>query len=622
MAGGYATGAPIVGWEQEGDPMRLARLRGVLAALLALALCIPLVEAAGIGLTIHQIDSSQFPRVRTLVTAADDQGVRIMDLETDPQSFELLEDDKPVTGVKVEPIVDAEEPIAVALVIDVSGSMADEGRMDAAKQAATAFVDVLGSKDAVAVIAFSTEVRIVQGYTSDKGLLKNAINGLAPRGDTDLYGAVTQSAQLIGALPMAQRGILLISDGEDTINKQTLDGSIQAAKAARTAVYPFGLGKDASSGPLKDVLLKLGTGTGGRATFVANPGDLKSIFAKQSEQFRRRYVITYTSKLPGDGKQHTLTLRAKKGGQSAEIKGAFTTKHTPLDFDVVGLSDATKVNGTIRVQLALKGGAPQQIELLVDDKSRGTAGAPFALQWDTSAETPGLHKVIVRVKDSSGATSDRSFVVDVQGPATAVASPTVAATATSAVRALPTATAAPAAAASDNTLLFAIAGIVGLGLGGTVLFLLLRKRPVAPTPPPAAPEPPRPMDRTEVILPPEPEAPPPPPVEATIVAAPPPPLQPRARLQVTHHGSDWEFIADKPEVVVGRESSCDIAIKDPLASRRHARFVVEGGEFWLEDLKSLNGTRANGEVVARHRLAAGDQVRIGDAVIVFSPLPR
>lgn len=509
--------------------------------------------------------------------------------------------------------------------------MLDEGKMDAAKQAATAFVDTIGPKDAAAVIAFSTDVRIVQGYTADKVALKNAINGLAAKGDTDLYGAVTQSAQLIGALPQAQRAMLLISDGEDTVKKQTLDGSIQAAKSAKTAVYTFGLGKDAQGGPLKDALVKLAVGTGGQSAFVANSGDLKNTFAKQAERFRRRYVLTYTSQLLGDDKPHNLTVKAKRGDQDGEGTSQFTAKRLPMDFDVVGLADVTKVGGTIRVQIAVKSGTPQQVELLVDDKSRGTAGAPFALQWDTSAEPPGMHRVIVRVKDASGATTDRAFVVSVDAPATAVPSATVAPSATPAPTIAPTAvptvapTVAPVAASAGagNTLSYAIAGVLGLGLIGGLAFLLLRRRGKGPQPLPA-PEPARPADCAKPTPPPTPvgESAVLPAIETSIASAQPALPQPRARLHVAHYGAQWEFLAEKPEVNLGREATNDIVIRDPLASRRHARLVTEGGEFWLEDLKSMSGTRINGEVVAKHKLATGDQVGIGDAVIVYSALPE
>jgi hypothetical protein len=81
--------------------MSPARTSRCLAVLLVLALLAPVAEAAGLGLALHQVDSSQFPKVRAFVSVANDQGVRIADLEQDPQAFEVLEDDKPVAGFQV-----------------------------------------------------------------------------------------------------------------------------------------------------------------------------------------------------------------------------------------------------------------------------------------------------------------------------------------------------------------------------------------------------------------------------------------------------------------------------------------------------------------------------------------
>ena len=49
--------------------------------------------------------------------------------------------------------------------------------------------------------------------------------------------------------------------------------------------------------------------------------------------------------------------------------------------------------------------------------------------------------------------------------------------------------------------------------------------------------------------------------------------------------------------VVGRSSECDYQLCHPLISRRHCAFDLRGGEIWVQDLGSLNGTYLNGERV-------------------------
>jgi pSer/pThr/pTyr-binding forkhead associated (FHA) protein len=47
-------------------------------------------------------------------------------------------------------------------------------------------------------------------------------------------------------------------------------------------------------------------------------------------------------------------------------------------------------------------------------------------------------------------------------------------------------------------------------------------------------------------------------------------------------------------VVIGRAPGCEVALDDPLISRRHARVVVCGAGAGIEDLDSANGVYVNG----------------------------
>jgi transcriptional regulator with GAF, ATPase, and Fis domain len=72
------------------------------------------------------------------------------------------------------------------------------------------------------------------------------------------------------------------------------------------------------------------------------------------------------------------------------------------------------------------------------------------------------------------------------------------------------------------------------------------------------------------------------------------------------------------EVSIGRDSSNQLWVADPALSRRHCILVPDGGgQFSIRDLKSRNGTLVNGVPVEQQQIRHGDQIFIGDSVLIF-----
>ncbi len=74
--------------------------------------------------------------------------------------------------------------------LDVSASMHWEKRLVNAKEAARAFIDLLGAQDRALVVAFSDRPEVHQSLTGDKDKLKKSVSWLLPHGATALYDAV------------------------------------------------------------------------------------------------------------------------------------------------------------------------------------------------------------------------------------------------------------------------------------------------------------------------------------------------------------------------------------------------------------------------------------------------
>jgi hypothetical protein len=71
---------------------------------------------------------------------------------------------------------------------------------------------------------------------------------------------------------------------------------------------------------------------------------------------------------------------------------------------------------------------------------------------------------------------------------------------------------------------------------------------------------------------------------------------------------------------IGRAGEADVQIDDRYASGLHARIYAHRGNFYVEDLKSTNGTLLNDEALGGEaELMPGDLIRIGDTEFRFEP---
>src|ERR1043166_6446036 len=77
------------------------------------------------------------------------------------------------------------------------------------------------------------------------------------------------------------------------------------------------------------------------------------------------------------------------------------------------------------------------------------------------------------------------------------------------------------------------------------------------------------------------------------------------------------IIVDRPIILIGRHSECDVQIRSSKVSRKHcclAEVTAEDSQPFalsVRDLDSTNGTRVNGEVVAEGKLTEGDELTVG-----------
>src|SRR4051812_37618157 len=81
-----------------------------------------------------------------------------------------------------------------------------------------------------------------------------------------------------------------------------------------------------------------------------------------------------------------------------------------------------------------------------------------------------------------------------------------------------------------------------------------------------------------------------------------------------------EVVLGSEPLVLGRQAGCDVVLRDPHASRRHAELrLLADGQVLLRDLHSANGTRVDGEAGAEAVLSGGEELELaGVRIAIFA----
>jgi pSer/pThr/pTyr-binding forkhead associated (FHA) protein len=74
-------------------------------------------------------------------------------------------------------------------------------------------------------------------------------------------------------------------------------------------------------------------------------------------------------------------------------------------------------------------------------------------------------------------------------------------------------------------------------------------------------------------------------------------------------GLEWPL--DRASTVIGRGRQADLLLFEATISRAHALLAYRGGQLFLQDLSSTNGTLRNGEPVQQAELRDGDELQMG-----------
>lgn len=238
---------------------------------------------------------------------------------------------------QTRPILDfraeADGPVKVAVLFDISGSMRVGSKAVDARQAARHILGALRPMDEAAVFSFDTRLDRVTGFTSDQRVLENALDHVeAPFGQTSMYDAVAETARVVatagsggGRLPQ-RSAVIVLTDGIDTRSRLTPEQVAAISSGIDVPVYilavmsPIDDTREDGHGQAPGPLSNLARWTGGEYFPVSAPAHASAAARQIVDELRHQYVLAFeASTRPGwrplevRTRDRDLVVRARAG---------------------------------------------------------------------------------------------------------------------------------------------------------------------------------------------------------------------------------------------------------------------------------------------------------------------
>jgi VWFA-related protein len=224
------------------------------------------------------------------------------------------------------------EPISIAFLLDISGSMRRMDKLVHAKEAIRYFVDQLRPDDQFGLICFADEQVVwVTELTGDRERFLRRLEVQEGYGQTALNDAVAAAPGLVDQRVRGRKAIVLITDGIDTSSRLTSQQAVDLARKVSVPIYTIGFlsvpATHLPKGTLQqklEILTKATEETGGRLFPVYDPSELKEAIAYIDGELRFQYVIGYyPSDNELDGSFRRIRLLASKNRWKVRTRSGY-----------------------------------------------------------------------------------------------------------------------------------------------------------------------------------------------------------------------------------------------------------------------------------------------------------
>lgn len=251
------------------------------------------------------------------------EGVRVDVLVTDssrrplrgltPADFAIRDNGVPQ---QVDVVSYGEIALNVGLALDLSDSVAG-ARLEQLKNATAALTKALQPADQSALVTFNREVSLPCPLSVDRQCVARALAEARPDGETALVDGIL-AAMIVGESDVGRSLLMVFSDGLDTASFTRAERILDMAKRSDVVVYPI-----ASKGARPEFIEDLASLTGGRLHEVDRDDDLSETFRAILDEFRYRYLLTYTPRTVPHGGWHTLDVRVNRSGARVKARPGY-----------------------------------------------------------------------------------------------------------------------------------------------------------------------------------------------------------------------------------------------------------------------------------------------------------
>jgi Ca-activated chloride channel family protein len=225
--------------------------------------------------------------VQVTVTVTDGRGRFVRGI---PKSaFHIYEDGHPQAFTH---FASEDVPLELLAAIDISGSMAPA--MPKLKAAVKEFLGNVPAHDQVTLLGFNDNVFTLTRKATDPAERIKAVDRLAPWGSTALYDVILRGVEMLGR-QTGRKALVVFTDGEDQGSHATITDVERRLQSTDVTLYMIGQGRGVTIEPLRRIMERLSTPTGGRALFTDSIDELRGAFAELLDELSNQYLLGYQS---------------------------------------------------------------------------------------------------------------------------------------------------------------------------------------------------------------------------------------------------------------------------------------------------------------------------------------